>query len=132
DVFYFSAQHEEMPMNANTLSGTYGSASSDQAGHAEVGAPPDSGNIGRDHLREDVQRLRRDVAGLTNTLTRLASQVGDEAAGTLRSAKHSLSAQVSSAADAVADVSSDLASSCPAWDSTQTRAAYSCPAERSR
>src|SRR5262249_52344868 len=82
-----------------------------QPAHAEAETHADSGNVGRDRLNEDLQRLRRDVATLTDTLTRLASQVGGEAAKTVHSAGQSFSAQVGSAAGAVAGASSDLASS---------------------
>jgi len=94
-------------MNANTSSGTYGSAVGAKPADAERDAQADRG---RDHLNEDLQRLRRDVASLTDTLTRLAAQVGGEAAKTVREAGQSFSAQVGSAAGAVADASSDLAS----------------------
>src|SRR5262249_10088242 len=66
---------------------------------------------GRDRLNEDVQRLRRDVASLTDTLTRVASRLGDEAVKTVRDAGQSFSAQGGSAAGAVGDATSDLASS---------------------
>ena len=98
-------------MTTNTPSATYGSSPTDQPRHAEADARPDSGNGGRDRITEDVQKLRRDVANLTDTLTRLGSRVGGEAAETVRSAGQSFSAQVGSAAGAVADASSDLASS---------------------
>ena len=98
-------------MTTNTPSATSGSGPADAARHAEVDARADSGNGGRDRIAEDVQKLRRDVANLTETLTRLGSRVGGEAAETVRSAGQSFSAHVGSAADAVADASSDLASS---------------------
>ena len=95
-------------MNANTSSGTYGSAVGAKPADPERDA---QAGRGRDQLNEDVQRLRRDVASLTDTLSRLASQVSGEAAKTVREAGQSFSTQVSSAAGAVADASSDLASS---------------------
>ena len=95
-------------MNANTSSGTYGSAIGADPADAERDA---QAHPGRDRLNEEVQRLRRDVASLTDTLTRLASHVGDEAVQTVRDAGQSFSAQVGSAAGAMADASSDLASS---------------------
>ena len=95
-------------MNANTSSGTYGSAVGAKPADAERDAQADPG---RAHLNEEVQRLRRDVARLTDTLTRLASQVGGEAVKTVRETGQSFSAQVGSAAGAVADAGSDLASS---------------------
>ena len=60
-------------MNANTSSGTSGSGFGVGSAEAEADASADRG---RDHLNEDLQRLRRDVASLTDTLTRLAAQVG--------------------------------------------------------
>jgi ElaB/YqjD/DUF883 family membrane-anchored ribosome-binding protein len=97
-----------MPMNANTSSGTYGSAVGANPADAERDV---QASHGRDRLNEDVQRLRRDVASLTDTLTRVASQVGGEAAKAVRDAGQSFSAQVGSAAGAVGDATSDLASS---------------------
>ena len=95
-------------MNANTSSGTYGSAIGAKPADVERDAQADPG---RNHLNEEVQRLRRDMSSLTNTLTRLASQLGDEAVKTVRDAGQSFSAQVGSTAGAMADASSDLASS---------------------
>jgi len=101
-------------MNSNTLSGqTHGPTQypKGSAAQPEAAANADPGNVEPGGLGEDVKKLRGDVASLTNTLSRLASQVGGEAAKTVRSAKQSLSAHVGSATDAVVDASSDLAAS---------------------
>jgi len=92
-------------MNATT------SSSAAQPSHAEAAAHADSGKNSDDRLKENLQSLRRDVASLTDTLTRLASQIGGEAAKTVRDAGQSFSAQVGTAAGTLADASSDLASS---------------------
>ena len=101
-------------MNSNTLSGqTHGPTyyPKGSAAQPEAAANADPANVEPRGLDEDVKKLRRDMATLTDTLSRLGSQVGGEAAKAVRSAKQSLSAQVSSAADAVVDASSDLAAS---------------------
>jgi ElaB/YqjD/DUF883 family membrane-anchored ribosome-binding protein len=69
--------------------------------------PAASEQPGHDGLSD----LRRDVAKLTSTLTRLATQAGGDAAKTVRSASQTLASQVSSAASGVTDASSDLAAS---------------------
>ena len=92
-------------MNATT------SSSAAQPSHAEAAAHADSGKNSDDRLKENLQSLRRDVASLTDTLTRLASQIGGEAAKTVRDAGQSFSAQVGTAAGTLADAGSDLASS---------------------
>ena len=61
--------------------------------------------------RIGLSELRQDMASLKSTLSRFASQAGDDAAKTVRGAGQSLAAQVGSAASGVADMSSDLASS---------------------
>jgi ElaB/YqjD/DUF883 family membrane-anchored ribosome-binding protein len=61
--------------------------------------------------RIGLSELRQDMASLKSTISRFASQAGDEAAKTVRGAGESLAAQVGSAASGVADMSSDLASS---------------------
>ena len=100
-------------MNSNP---TYGESAPSHTAKGSAAQPEaagnvDSGNLEPRGLNEDVRKLRRDMATLTDTLSRLGSQVGGEAAKTVRSAKQSLSAQVTSAADAVVDASSDLAAS---------------------
>ena len=59
--------------------------------------------------RIGLSELRQDMTSLKNTLSRFASQAGDDAAKTVRGASQSLAAQVGSAASGVADMSSDLA-----------------------
>jgi ElaB/YqjD/DUF883 family membrane-anchored ribosome-binding protein len=61
--------------------------------------------------RIGLSELRQDMASLKNTLSRFASQAGDEAAKTVRGASETLASQVGSAASGVADMGSDLASS---------------------
>jgi len=61
--------------------------------------------------RIGLSELRQDMASLKTTISRYASQAGDEAAKTVRGASQTLAAQVGSAASGVADMSSDLASS---------------------
>ncbi len=58
-----------------------------------------------------LSELRQDMASLKSTISRFASQAGDDAAKTVRGASQTLAAQVGSAASGVADMSSDLASS---------------------
>ena len=59
--------------------------------------------------RIGLTELRQDMTSLKNTLSRFATQSGDDAAKTVRGASQSLAAQVGSAASGVADMSSDLA-----------------------
>jgi ElaB/YqjD/DUF883 family membrane-anchored ribosome-binding protein len=61
--------------------------------------------------RIGLSELRQDMASLKSTISRFASQAGDEAAKTVRGAGETLAAQVGSAASGVADMSSDLATS---------------------
>jgi ElaB/YqjD/DUF883 family membrane-anchored ribosome-binding protein len=61
--------------------------------------------------RIGLSELRQDVASLKSTISRFASQAGDDAAKTVRGASQTLAAQVGSAASGVADMSSDLANS---------------------
>jgi ElaB/YqjD/DUF883 family membrane-anchored ribosome-binding protein len=49
------------------------------------------------------------MTSLKNTLSRFASQTGDDAAKTVRGASQSLASQVGGAASGVADMGSDLA-----------------------
>jgi ElaB/YqjD/DUF883 family membrane-anchored ribosome-binding protein len=64
-------------------------------------------SAGQDALSD----LRRDMAKLTDTLARFASQAGGDAAKTVRNLSQTLASQVSSAAGEVADAGSELASS---------------------
>src|SRR5262249_42593251 len=61
--------------------------------------------------RIGLSELHQDITSLKSTLSRFASQAGDEAAKTVRGASETLAAQVGSAASGVADMSSDLATS---------------------
>ena len=62
---------------------------------------------GQDALND----LRRDMAKLTDTLARFASQAGGDAAQTVRTLSQTLASQVGHAAGGVADAGSELASS---------------------
>jgi ElaB/YqjD/DUF883 family membrane-anchored ribosome-binding protein len=59
--------------------------------------------------RIGLNELRQDITSLKNTLSRFASQAGDDAAKTVRGASQSLASQVGGAASGVADMGSDLA-----------------------
>jgi len=59
--------------------------------------------------RIGLSELRQDMTSLKNTLSRFASQAGDDAAKTVRGASQSLASQVGGAASGVADMGSDLA-----------------------
>jgi ElaB/YqjD/DUF883 family membrane-anchored ribosome-binding protein len=61
--------------------------------------------------RIGLSELRQDMASLKSTISRFASQAGDDAAKTVRGASQTFAAQVGSAASGVADMSSDLATS---------------------
>jgi ElaB/YqjD/DUF883 family membrane-anchored ribosome-binding protein len=61
--------------------------------------------------RIGLSELRQDMASLKSTISRFASQAGDDAAKTVRGASQTLAAQVGSAASGVADMSSDIATS---------------------
>jgi ElaB/YqjD/DUF883 family membrane-anchored ribosome-binding protein len=69
--------------------------------------------MGSEHVRhdEDLNKLRRDMASLTEAVTYLASQVSDQAAKTVRNMSQIVASQVGSAASGVADTGSELASS---------------------
>jgi len=79
-----------------------------------MSSTPSSTTSGRRESEESerigLSELRQDMASLKNTLSRFASQAGDEAAKTVRGASQTLASQVGSAASGVADMSSDLAS----------------------
>ena len=59
--------------------------------------------------RIGLSELRQDMASLKSTLSRFASQAGDDAAKTVRGAGQTLASQVGGAASNVADMGSDLA-----------------------
>src|SRR5215471_5811878 len=61
--------------------------------------------------RIGLTELRQDITSLKNTLSRFATQSGDDATKTVRGASQTLAAQVGSAASGVADMSTDLATS---------------------
>jgi ElaB/YqjD/DUF883 family membrane-anchored ribosome-binding protein len=101
-------------MNSNPSSGQTSRAASsldpESLGTVAKSTPKDIGfeHVGQD---EDLNRLRRDIAGLSETVTYLASQVSDQAAKTVRSMSQMVASQVGSAASGVADTGSELASS---------------------
>jgi ElaB/YqjD/DUF883 family membrane-anchored ribosome-binding protein len=101
-------------MNSNPSSGQTSRAASslDPESLGTVGKST-SKDIGFEHVGqdEDLNRLRRDIAGLSETVTYLASQVSDQAAKTVRSMSQMVASQVGSAASGVADTGSELASS---------------------
>ena len=61
--------------------------------------------------RIGLSELHQDITSLKNTISRFASQAGDEAAKTVRGASETLASHVGSAASGVADMGSDLATS---------------------
>ena len=61
--------------------------------------------------RIGLSELRQDMASLKSTISRFASQAGDDVAKTVRGTSQTLATQVGSAASGVADMSSDLATS---------------------
>lgn len=60
---------------------------------------------------DGVSELRREVASLKDTLARLASQAGGEAAKTVRNVTQTVASQVGDAASGAADAGSELAAS---------------------
>jgi ElaB/YqjD/DUF883 family membrane-anchored ribosome-binding protein len=66
---------------------------------------------GHDGPSEEIKKLRQDVTSLKDTLARLVSQAGSEAAKTVRSLTQTATSQVGGAASGVADAGSELASS---------------------
>jgi len=79
--------------------------------HSSQTSTPSGRRESEEAERIGLSELRQDMASLKSTLSRFASQAGDDAAKTVRGASQSLAAQVESAASGVADMSSDLASS---------------------
>jgi ElaB/YqjD/DUF883 family membrane-anchored ribosome-binding protein len=99
-------------MDSNHSSGpTSGSASALDPESLEAAAKS-AKDVGFEHVRhdEDLNKLRRDVASLTDTITYLASEVSDRAAKTVRNMSQRMASQVGSAASGVADTGSELAS----------------------
>ena len=80
-----------------------------------MSSTPSSTTSGRRESEESerigLSELRQDITSLKNTISRFASQAGDEAAKSVRGASETLASQVGSAASGVADMGSDLASS---------------------
>jgi ElaB/YqjD/DUF883 family membrane-anchored ribosome-binding protein len=66
---------------------------------------------GHDGLSEELNKLRRDVLSLKDSLARLASQAGSEAATTVRNLSQTAVSQAGSAASGAADAGSELVSS---------------------
>jgi len=70
----------------------------------------DSAYAARENMNEDMSKLREDVARLTETLSKFASEAGGEAAKTARSIGSSVASQVSSAASSMAETGAEMAS----------------------
>lgn len=103
-------------MNANVSSGqTARSASalgsktpsaSPEAASSVVESDPD-----RDSSTEDMNRLRADLAGLKDTLTRIASHLSGETAKTVRGATQTMASHVGDAVSGAVESGSMVASS---------------------
>jgi ElaB/YqjD/DUF883 family membrane-anchored ribosome-binding protein len=91
--------------------------SSPAARSAAAGAAA-SADAARDSLSEDMNRLRADFVSLKDSLARLVSQVGGEAAKSVRNVQQSVASQVGSTASGIADAGSELASSAKAQAKT--------------
>jgi ElaB/YqjD/DUF883 family membrane-anchored ribosome-binding protein len=101
-------------MNSNHSSGqTSRSASSLDPESLGTAAKSTAKDIGFEHVGhdEDLNKLRRDMASLSETIAYLASQVSDQAAKTVRNMSQMVASQVGGAASGVADTGSELASS---------------------
>jgi hypothetical protein len=97
---------ETTHMDSNHSSGpTSRSASALDPQSLEAAAKSAAKDMGFEHVRhdEDLNKLRRDVASLTDTITYLASEVSDRAAKTVRNMSQRMASQVGSAASGVAD-----------------------------
>jgi len=70
-----------------------------------------SDNGGLERSSEELNNLQRDVASLKDSFARLLSQVGGEAAKSVRSMSQTVASQVGSATSSMADAGSELASS---------------------
>jgi ElaB/YqjD/DUF883 family membrane-anchored ribosome-binding protein len=97
------------------MTSTNPSSPAARSGATGAAAPVDAA---RDSLSEDVNRLRADFVSLKDSFTRLLSQVGGEAAKSVRSARESVASQVGSTASGIADAGSELAASARAQDKT--------------
>jgi ElaB/YqjD/DUF883 family membrane-anchored ribosome-binding protein len=64
-----------------------------------------------DVARDGLSDIRRDIAGLKESIARMASQAGGDAAEKVRGMGQTFASQVGSAASGVADAGSDLAAS---------------------
>jgi ElaB/YqjD/DUF883 family membrane-anchored ribosome-binding protein len=97
-------------MNSTSSSGPVSRSASDpkSAGVStdSVSARVESAN----DLSDDVNKLRRDMAGLKDTFSRFMSQTSGEAAKAVRNVSQTVASQVSSATGGVADAGSELAS----------------------
>src|SRR5262245_44794132 len=87
-------------MNSNPTSGPVSRSTFGQTEPEHVGPS----------VNEEMNKLNRDVASLKDTITRLASQVGGDAAKTLRGVSETVASQVGSAASGAADAGTELAS----------------------
>ena len=107
-------------MNSNPSSGQT-SRTAASAGSKPSGALAESSSkpvASEDAAHDGFNDLLRDVASLKDSLANLASQVGGDAAKTVRSVGQTVASQVGSAASGVADAGSDLASSATAHAKT--------------
>ena len=77
--------------------------------HSSQTSTPSGRRESEEAERIGLSELRQDMASLKSTLSRFASQAGDDAAKTVRGASQSLASQVGDAASGVADMGSDLA-----------------------
>jgi ElaB/YqjD/DUF883 family membrane-anchored ribosome-binding protein len=67
----------------------------------------ESANAARDSLADDMTKLREDMARMTETLSKFASEAGGEAAKTARTVGAAVASQVGSAASSVAGGAAD-------------------------
>lgn len=100
-------------MNSDHSSGPTSRSSSSLDPELSGTAAKSTKDVGLEHVRhdEDLSKLRGDVASLTDTVTRLASQMSDQAVKTVRNVSQMVASQVSGTASGAADTGSELASS---------------------
>jgi ElaB/YqjD/DUF883 family membrane-anchored ribosome-binding protein len=91
---------------------------SSPAAHSAAAGAAASADAARDSLSEDMNRLRADFVSLKDSLARLVSQVGGEAAKSVRNVQQSVASQVGSTASGIADAGSELAASAKAQAKT--------------